>query len=113
MKANWKKKEEFQILSPKTIQWILEEEAKEGWIELEVLLPKAYLTYLLRVLNGNRHHRYFSYPFIRSRVLTELDVYRILRRQLCSFTKDGKPCFEKVKLIKFQEKWFLYLRYQS
>ena len=112
---DWKKKEEFQILPSRVVQMILEEKnhVKEGWIELTVLFPQEYRAYLLKVLNSNRHHPLFSYNYIRNRSLTEADLYRILRRQLCCLTREGHPCFEKVRLVKIGRRCFLYLRYQS
>lgn len=109
------RKEEFQVLPSEVIQMILREKehGKEGWIELSVLFPKEYRSYLLEVLNSNRHHAFFSYAYIRKRFLTEADLCRILRKQLLCLTEAGRPCFERVKFIKIGKKWFLYLRYQS
>lgn len=112
---DWKEKEEFQILPSEVIQHILEgkEYGKEGWIEMEAVFPREYRSYLLRVLNSNRHHSLFSYRYLRKKFLTEVDLCRILRRQLYCLTKDGTPCFEKVKFRKIGKSWFLYLKYRA
>lgn len=94
---------DFIIVSPKVLSSLIarihNSPKREVAVNIEDIMPRGFIDYLLRVINVNRFtNERFRYRHILENPVTKKGLYEILRQQLSNTNIEHFSCFKTIRL---------------